>query len=84
MLKFAVFLSEKKCMKEYKLAIRNYIATRFVPQCNRDGSYSPVQCGPQWSSCWCVDRNGKRLKGTETKGWPSCRKLFCLFSDSFY
>ncbi|KAK2158701.1 hypothetical protein LSH36_165g04022 [Paralvinella palmiformis] len=44
----------------------------FVPQCDSDGFYKPVQCHGSTGYCWCVDRNGLTIEGTHTRGMPDC------------
>ena len=46
-----------------------------VPQCDLDGSYSPVQCLND--KCYCVDRNGKPIRG------PKGKRLEILRSSPF-
>ena len=47
----------------------------FVPQCEEDGSYSPMQCWASTAYCWCVDENGVEIPGTAIQSWigtPNC------------
>ncbi|XP_066916820.1 uncharacterized protein [Clytia hemisphaerica] len=45
----------------------------FVPQCQSDGTYKPVQCHALTGFCWCVDGNGARVQGTEERfKMPNC------------
>jgi hypothetical protein len=47
----------------------------FVPQCEEDGSYSPMQCWASTGYCWCVDDNGVEIPGTSIQSWlgtPDC------------
>jgi len=37
---------------------------QYIPQCEDDGSYSPLQCHSSTRSCWCVDVNGVEIAGT--------------------
>lgn len=46
----------------------------FVPQCDSDGFYKPVQCHGSTGYCWCVDRNGVTIEGTHTRGMPDCEE----------
>lgn len=46
---------------------------RFIPWCQADGSYSPLQC--YQSHCYCVDRDGQEIVNTRTyveTGQPKC------------
>ncbi|XP_056157017.1 nidogen-2 [Lampris incognitus] len=38
----------------------------FVPQCDTDGRYSPLQCHGSSGHCWCVDSSGQERAGTRT------------------
>uniref|UniRef100_A0A3Q2ZBW7 Nidogen 2a (osteonidogen) n=1 Tax=Kryptolebias marmoratus TaxID=37003 RepID=A0A3Q2ZBW7_KRYMA len=42
------------------------IAGAYVPQCDADGHYIPLQCYDSTGHCWCVDRNGQERSGTRT------------------
>ena len=47
----------------------------FIPQCEDDGSYSPMQCWGSTGYCWCVDENGIEIPGTSLgpgEGFPDC------------
>ena len=47
----------------------------FIPQCEDDGSYSPIQCWSSTGYCWCVDENGIEISGTflgPGQGTPDC------------
>lgn len=59
------------CQKERKSATERHVVGRWVPQCQEDGSYYPVQCTTGWD-CWCVDEDGREIQGTKRRGWPDC------------
>ena len=42
------------------------------PQCKPDGSFEEVQCCASTGKCYCVDREGKKVEGTEQNGKPDC------------
>lgn len=46
----------------------------YVPQCDANGNYQPVQCHQAQQTCWCVDANGNEIAGTRTLGGvrPTC------------
>jgi len=47
----------------------------FIPQCEEDGSYVPIQCWSSTGYCWCVDENGIEIPGTSLgpgQGTPDC------------
>ncbi len=52
----------------------------FIPQCEDDGSYSPMQCWPSTGYCWCVDENGVEIPGSSMASWegfPNCSENLC-------
>ena len=63
----------------------------FIPQCEEDGSYSPIQCWASTGYCWCVDSNGIEIPGTAIavwEGYPNCNQqidsLNVLFIGNSY
>ena len=57
----------------------------FVPQCEEDGSYSPIQCWASTGYCWCVDEYGVEIIGTSTgpgEGLPDCENVQTNLCDS--
>ena len=63
----------------------------FIPQCEEDGSYSPLQCWGSTGYCWCVDGNGVEIPGTALgpgQGTPNCSEsgdsLSVLFVGNSY
>lgn len=38
---------------------------KYIAQCNDDGSWKTIQCGPN-NACWCVDERGNEKSGTRT------------------
>jgi hypothetical protein len=45
---------------------------KYIAQCNEDGSWKTIQCGPN-NTCWCVDDRGNEKSGTRTTaGIPDC------------
>ena len=61
------------CQKERRSATANHVVGRWVPQCQEDGTYYPVQCTTGWD-CWCVGEDGREITGSRRKGWPDCDK----------
>lgn len=48
----------------------------YIPKCNDDGGYDPVQCHDVLGQCWCVDKYGNELHGTrQTGGIPDCSDI---------
>uniref|UniRef100_A0A8B9IRH9 Thyroglobulin n=1 Tax=Amazona collaria TaxID=241587 RepID=A0A8B9IRH9_9PSIT len=59
-----------------KCEVEQYAALRYqhvyVPSCDADGGYAPVQC-QQGGQCWCADTKGQEVQGTKRRGQPpSC------------
>uniref|UniRef100_A0A671U7B3 Nidogen 2 n=1 Tax=Sparus aurata TaxID=8175 RepID=A0A671U7B3_SPAAU len=42
------------------------ITGAYVPQCDANGQYIPLQCHGSSGHCWCVDSNGQERVGTRT------------------
>ncbi|XP_049425849.1 nidogen-2 isoform X2 [Epinephelus fuscoguttatus] len=51
------------------------IVGAYVPQCDDDGHYTPLQCHGSTGHCWCVDRRGQERAGTRTS--PGTRPKDC-------
>ncbi|XP_029030641.1 nidogen-2 [Betta splendens] len=47
---------------------------QYVPQCEADGQFSPVQCYGETTYCWCVDQDGREVPGTRSHSVvkPAC------------
>ncbi|XP_041108807.1 nidogen-1 [Polyodon spathula] len=43
------------------------IPGQYVPLCDDQGNYSPLQCHSSIGQCWCVDRNGQEIPGTRSE-----------------
>ena len=63
----------------------------YIPQCEEDGSYSPLQCWGSTGYCWCVDEDGNEIPGTSLgpgEGMPNCNEqqdsLSVLFIGNSY
>uniref|UniRef100_A0A672TX31 Nidogen 2 n=1 Tax=Strigops habroptila TaxID=2489341 RepID=A0A672TX31_STRHB len=52
---------------------------QYVPQCDMQGNFSPLQCHGDSGYCWCVDESGREIQGTLPQVvappsiWPSPR-----------
>lgn len=47
----------------------------FVPECDLEGNYAPMQCHGSTGHCWCANKNGEEIEGTRTgpgRGPPQC------------
>ena len=55
-----------------KLALDPPLLGVFVPRCKPDGDYEDQQCHELY--CWCVDKDGEKIPGTEVQGTAVCSK----------
>ncbi|XP_041803273.1 nidogen-1 [Chelmon rostratus] len=39
---------------------------QYIPACDENGAYEPMQCHGSTGHCWCVDRNGQEIPGTRS------------------
>ncbi|KAA0199177.1 hypothetical protein HAZT_HAZT005018 [Hyalella azteca] len=54
------------------MRISIYGAGGYIPECDSEGWYRPVQCHGSGNLCWCVDRHGVELPYTRTHTKPRC------------
>uniref|UniRef100_A0A671RB95 Nidogen-1-like n=1 Tax=Sinocyclocheilus anshuiensis TaxID=1608454 RepID=A0A671RB95_9TELE len=56
---------------------------QFVPTCDAQGEYDPMQCHASIGQCWCVDRDGLEISGTRTGPgrFPECESYTCPGHD---
>ncbi|XP_018571221.1 proteoglycan Cow [Anoplophora glabripennis] len=47
----------------------------YVPDCDNQGYYKPVQCHSAIGMCWCVDKHGVEFANTRTHAKPSCETI---------
>ncbi|KAM9364369.1 nidogen-1 [Pholidichthys leucotaenia] len=40
---------------------------QYIPTCDENGAYEPMQCHGSTGHCWCVDRNGQEIPGTRSR-----------------
>ncbi|XP_019716221.1 nidogen-2 isoform X23 [Hippocampus comes] len=47
---------------------------QYLPQCEPDGQFSPIQCYGETTYCWCVDQDGREVPGTRSNDVvkPAC------------
>ena len=65
-------MTKTKCQKDADKAAKSSDRA-FVPQCDENGAFKKTQCHN--GQCWCVNKNGKELKGTRTEfGNPPCEQ----------
>ncbi|XP_078418707.1 uncharacterized protein nid2a isoform X5 [Cetorhinus maximus] len=47
----------------------------YIPECDEEGNFRPLQCHGSTGYCWCVDERGQEISGTRTSpgtGQPRC------------
>uniref|UniRef100_A0A672P7P4 Nidogen 1 n=1 Tax=Sinocyclocheilus grahami TaxID=75366 RepID=A0A672P7P4_SINGR len=42
------------------------VSGQYVPTCDSQGEYDPMQCHASAGQCWCVNRDGLEISGTRT------------------
>uniref|UniRef100_A0A673X764 H-2 class II histocompatibility antigen gamma chain-like n=1 Tax=Salmo trutta TaxID=8032 RepID=A0A673X764_SALTR len=47
----------------------------YLPQCDEQGNYLPMQCWHATGFCWCVDKDGKPIEGTSIRGRATCDRV---------
>ncbi|VEN52425.1 unnamed protein product [Callosobruchus maculatus] len=47
----------------------------YVPDCDGQGYYKPVQCHSAIGMCWCVDKHGVEFANSRTHAKPNCDPL---------
>lgn len=54
---------------------------QYVPTCDENGAYEPMQCHSSTGHCWCVDRNGQEIPGTRSGpgSRPMCEYITCVY-----
>lgn len=48
---------------------------QYVPQCDDLGHFTPLQCHGKSDFCWCVDKDGREVRGTRSQPGttPACK-----------
>ncbi|XP_069773131.1 nidogen-2 isoform X2 [Narcine bancroftii] len=52
----------------------------YIPQCDEEGNFSPMQCHSSTGYCWCVDQNGQEIQETRTP--PGTSQPRCGLSEN--
>lgn len=66
--------TERPCTA-FKRKISTDLTDVYVPDCDSQGYYRPVQCHSAIGMCWCVDKHGVEYANTRTHSKPNCDKL---------
>ncbi|XP_066253501.1 proteoglycan Cow [Euwallacea similis] len=60
-------------------AVRHKISTDllgvYMPECDSQGYYKPIQCHSAIGMCWCVDKHGVEFANTRTHAKPNCDNI---------
>ncbi|XP_053292926.1 nidogen-1 [Pleuronectes platessa] len=54
------------------------VAGQYIPTCDENGAYEPMQCHGSTGYCWCVDQNGQEILGS--RSGPGSRPM-CIDHD---
>lgn len=49
-----------------------FLAGTYVPMCDQDGYYQPMQCHTATGMCWCVNKHGVEFANSRTHGEVDC------------
>uniref|UniRef100_A0A8C4SRN2 Nidogen 2 n=1 Tax=Erpetoichthys calabaricus TaxID=27687 RepID=A0A8C4SRN2_ERPCA len=52
----------------------------YIPQCDEEGNYRPLQCHGSTGYCWCVDSRGQERPGTRTP--PGSTLSVCVVPET--
>ena len=54
---------------------------QYIPTCDENGAYEPLQCHDSTGHCWCVERNGQEIPGTRSGpgSRPMCEYITCVY-----
>jgi len=58
----------------------------YIPQCDENGEYRPLQFHASMRMSWCVTREGIRIQGTQrllTETHPTCSPFTGTFNPGF-
>ncbi|CAH1967410.1 unnamed protein product [Acanthoscelides obtectus] len=53
----------------------------YIPDCDNQGYYKPVQCHSAIGMCWCVDKHGVEFANTRSHAKPNCDPLLSKEND---
>ncbi|XP_068807091.1 testican-2 isoform X2 [Struthio camelus] len=82
---FCFWREKPPCLRELeKIQIQEGAKKKpgvFIPSCDEDGYYRPLQCEQGGGECWCVDQLGLELTGTRGHGRPRCEDIVGFSGD---
>ncbi|KAK2167951.1 hypothetical protein NP493_1252g00024 [Ridgeia piscesae] len=52
--------------------VKKVLVGAYVPQCDANGFYTPMQCHSSIGQCWCVNKHGHEIRNTRTSGELNC------------
>ncbi|CAB3248715.1 unnamed protein product [Arctia plantaginis] len=63
----------ERLREKNEIAAQKYGKGTFIPKCDGNGTWEPVQCMSHIDVCWCVSSRGEPLKGSLVRGGqPHC------------
>lgn len=89
-------LGVTECQRKYlEVTSKGPLIGAYIPQCDKNGAFSAMQCHASTGHCWCVDLNtGKEIENTKKgpgQGQPSCKyedidggDIFCFEKINIY
>ncbi|KAG1691663.1 Equistatin [Nymphon striatum] len=70
-----------ECIKKKYTVQKQGLIGSYVPQCQRDGSYEPLQCYGSTGQCWCATEDGKQVSQGSV-GLSSCGCLIKKYNSN--
>ncbi|XP_070578826.1 papilin-like isoform X2 [Ptychodera flava] len=53
------------CRRRHSEALNNAEDGGYIPSCDVNGEFEPMQCQRSSGRCWCVDKEGREIPGTQ-------------------
>ena len=66
---------------ERQMVIAQDLKTVYMPRCETNGTYSPMQCPVNTDVCFCVDRTGTVIANTTTTSLTSSPEMCEMYRN---